>query len=109
MITVKFFLTEGVIRGFTARGHAESSRNGKFDLVCADVSSATYMTVNTLTDVLKVTAEPLVKNGFMEMILNAEDAERSKELLKGYELHIRALSKKYPQYIKVIYGGNSDA
>ena len=51
MISVAFLTPpEGGVLGFSMEGHAEYGEAGE-DIVCAAVSSAAYLVVNTLTDV----------------------------------------------------------
>lgn len=54
MISVAFLTPpEGGVLGFSMEGHAEYGEAGE-DIVCAAVSSAAYLVVNTLTDVRHV-------------------------------------------------------
>ncbi len=108
MITVKFFTKSGEIKGFEVKGHSGLAERGN-DILCAAVSSACYMTVNTLTEVLKVKAEAEVnEDGYMKVLLhNATD--EAEKLLEGFSIHIRELAKDYPKNLKVIYGGAENA
>ena len=55
MVCVHFLTPpEGTVLGFSLQGHAGCGEAGG-DIVCAAVSSAAYLTVNTLTDVCRVT------------------------------------------------------
>ncbi len=108
MIAVRFFVTDGLVTGFSMSGHADSAPKGS-DVVCAAVSSAAYMTVNTITDVAGAKAIPISGDGHMKLVLSEKDAIHSQEILKGFEMHIRSLSKQYPHSIKIVYGGNRNA
>lgn len=89
------------IRGFHITGHSDFSEEGS-DIVCAAVSSAAYMTVNTLTEIIGVDPEIKVKDGDMYLkIKTDEELERSQEILNGFLLHLNALSEQYQKYIKV--------
>ncbi len=108
MITVKIFADHGEIRGFQVKGHSGLAERGQ-DILCAAVSSACYMTVNTLTEVLKVSVKTEVEDdGYMKALLN-EVTPEAENLLKGFQIHIRELAKDYPKNLKVIYGGAENA
>ncbi len=83
------------------------AENGR-DVVCAAVSSAAYMAANTLTDVIGVSAEATADEGEMRVMLNQTN-EQTEVVLKGLELHLKELSRQYPQNIKIIYGGVKNA
>ncbi len=106
MVKVTFLTANGLIRGFHISGHALAGASGK-DIVCAAVSSAAYLTANTVTDVMDIEAGVQVdeKAGTMRLELTEEQAERAKEIIKGLELHLRGLEKIHGNHIKVIYGG----
>ena len=53
MITVQFYSQAGLLTGFSLDGHAGRGEEGE-DLLCASVSSAAYMTANTITDVMRI-------------------------------------------------------
>lgn len=108
MITARFFIDNGLLVGFSINGHAESAPKGS-DIICASVSSAAYMTVNTITEIIKADGKPEVGAGYIKLVLSEDEAMRSQWLLKGFELHMRELSKQYPQRIRIIYGGYKNA
>ena len=107
MIRFKFVRSGKVNVGFECSGHAGFAQSGQ-DIVCAAVSSAAYLTANTITDSFGANAQISVDDGYMSLLLTEEDAG-SVKLLDGLEAHIRALAKDYPRSIKVIYGGNTNA
>ena len=108
MITVKFFTKSGKPQGFEVKGHAGLAETGN-DILCAAVSSACYMTVNTLTDVLKVDVSvKLNDDGYMKAVIS-DVTEEAENLLKGFQMHITALAKDYRKNLKVIYGGAENA
>ncbi len=99
MIKVEFFGTP--VNGFSISGHAGYAVEGA-DIVCAAVSSAAYMTVNTVTDVLNITPATLsVDDGNMYLKLDKNDAQKCSDVMKGFVLHIRSLEEQYKQYITV--------
>ena len=97
MISAVFNIPEGK---FTIQGHSGSAESGQ-DIICAAVSSAAYMAVNTITEILgqKVSAD--VRDGYMKIRLCGNNVA-AKDILRGLELHISELSKDYPDFIKII-------
>ena len=95
MITAKFVYSGDIITGFSVSGHSGSAEIGK-DIICSAVSSASYMTVNTLTEI--------EKDGFLGIRLSKDEAAAANDLLKGFELHLKELSELYPNYIKIERG-----
>lgn len=109
MIVLKLFKTRsGLITGFELSGHSGAGKSGN-DIICASVSSAAYMVVNTITDVMNINAQVKVDDGYMELTLTRSTALIAQDLLKGFELHISSLAKDYPKNIKVKYGGVRNA
>lgn len=102
MIKVKFFHSQsGIPYGFDINGHSGYSARGT-DIVCASVSSAAYMTANTITDILLVQADISVdKNGSMTLRIPEGDAQKTKDILLGFELHIKELSKQYDRNVTI--------
>lgn len=107
MIRVKFFVGNRQLKGFQISGHAGFAENGE-DIVCASVSSAAYMAANTVTDIIRADAEAAADDGAMTLLVK-EPCERTETVLKGLELHLKELSKQYPENIKIIYGGVKNA
>ncbi len=102
MILVEFFGSEPMI-GFRVSGHAGAGVEGE-DIVCAAVSSAAYMTANTVTDILGITPELDIRDG--DMLLRCRtvsDADRCGDLFSGFLLHMVALSEQYEDYIHVTH------
>ena len=75
--------------------------NAGSDIVCAAVSSAVYMAVNTVTDVINVHADISEQDGYFRFSVNADDTSAA-AVLDGLKLHLTELSKQYPKKIKVI-------
>ncbi len=87
--------------GFAINGH-DRVHGSEISLLCAAVSSAAYLTVNTLTDVAGVRPEVLEQaDGLMTLRLRPEDARANQTLLRGFELHLRALSDDYKQQLDI--------
>ena len=107
MIRFKFVRSGKANIGFECTGHAGYAQAGQ-DIVCTAVSSAAYLTANTITDSFGLKAEATVDEGYMLFLLTEESAQGTK-VLDGLEAHIRSLAQEYPRSIKVIYGGNTNA
>ncbi len=99
MIKVDFFGTSPVM-GFYISGHSDYAEEGA-DIVCAAVSSAAYMTANTVTDVIKVTPKLRVNDGEMYLKLDISDAHKCAHVMQGFVLHMLSLGEQYKQYITV--------
>lgn len=94
MITVSIL---GDYKGFEVDGHSDYAEDGS-DIICASVSSAAYMTANTLTEIIGVKADIEVEDGYMHLVVNEEN-ETAKKLIEGFALHIGQLSEQYPDYV----------
>lgn len=102
MICAEFFtFSDGRPAGFCISGHSGAGEEGN-DIVCAAVSSAAYMTANTITDVVGIQASVSVKDGYMDCKIAPEDVKVCFPLLKGLRLHLLALRQQYPQNIQII-------
>lgn len=105
MLKVEFYVTEnGNICGFGIFGHAGYSEHGS-DVVCAAVSSAAYMAVNTMTEILRadVHAEINDKLGIMKVNIDGSDISACADILHGLKLHLFLLEDMYPDNIEVNY------
>ncbi|MBQ2971703.1 MAG: ribosomal-processing cysteine protease Prp [Ruminococcus sp.] len=100
MINVEIFGSKPVY-GFEIKGHSGYGEEGS-DIVCSAVSSATYMIANTITDIVCVKPEVLIcEDGFLKLKLDESSARKCSDILDGFVLHIKALSKDYKKYMKV--------
>lgn len=97
MIKATFYKSGGCFRGFEISGHSGYGEEGN-DIICASVSSAAYMTVNTITDVIGQEAEITVEDGYMKVVTNSDSAE-IQMLYKGFLLHVKSLAEDYKGYI----------
>ncbi len=104
MITVRFFNDGELLAGFSVSGHAGLASSGR-DILCAAVSSASYMAANTIIEICKAECETKVSDGFMEIRPKDFAEEGVRTVLNGLSLHMRELSAQYPKQMKVIYGG----
>lgn len=99
------FLSEkdGFITGFRVAGHSEYSETGS-DIVCAAVSSAVYMAINTITDVISVTPLSMrVEEGEAFFRVELRDEQNCRTIFTGLRLHLQGLEEQYPEYIQVSY------
>lgn len=103
MITVRIFDKAGILSGFEVTGHSGSAPSGE-DIVCAAVSSAAYMTANTVTEVLGLEAEVLTGEALMRLKITDSRVKEAQALLTGFQQHIAALCGEYPQNIKIVKG-----
>ena len=100
MIKVEIFGTSPIL-GFSISGHSGYAEEGE-DIICAAVSSASYMTANTITEILNVEPVELsVSDGNMCLKLDELSAHKCSDILRGFVLHLSSLSEQYKQYIKV--------
>lgn len=97
------FLHRGnALCGFALEGHCGGVAGS--DIVCAAVSSAAYLTANTVTEVIGAKPELTVDdNGAMRLVLSDADAKRCSDTLSGFLLHMEALSQDYPKQIQLIH------
>lgn len=103
MIKAEFFTTAfGELLGFSMKGHSGSAQAG-YDIVCAAVSSAAYMTVNTVTDILNIDARVAVDEGFLRIRVQEKDARSCRSIFAGFKLHMLGLEEQYPNNIEVSY------
>ncbi len=100
MIRVRFYTDREQLSGFRITGHAGAGAAGE-DIVCAAVSSAAYMTANTITDILHIPAYITVDEGLMDLRID-EGASACRPILCGLQLHIQALQDQYPTRIQLM-------
>ncbi len=100
MINICFIRSGKTITGFELSGHSGFAEQGS-DIVCAAVSSAAFMTANTVTEILNLNADISVDDGFLRMELTSQDVLKAQDVLRGFELHMTELSQQYQSNIKV--------
>ena len=102
MINVTFYhFSDGAPKGFCMKGHSGFSESGT-DIICASVSSAAYLTANTILEVMKIDAFADVGDGYMKFTIPEKDKQSTKVILSGFELHLKELEKQYPLNVKII-------
>ena len=100
MINAIFTVKGGYVLGFEISGHSDFSEQGS-DIVCSAVSSAAYMTANTITEIQHLNAEITVNDGFMKLNLSQQDAKTAEVSLNGFLLHLNARKEEYKEFSKV--------
>lgn len=100
MTQSKFFVKGGVLSGFSVDGHSGAGMAGG-DIVCAAISSAAFMTVNTVTDICGCRAAAEVDDGHMKIMVDERDTARCQDILKGFRLHMEELKEQYPRSIHI--------
>lgn len=98
MIKATFYKSGKDYCGFELSGHSGFAREGR-DIVCAAVSSAVYLAVNTLTDAFKIDADITVSEGYMKAAL--QPCSESNLLFEGLYNHLLQLSEQYTKEITV--------
>ncbi|MBQ3265338.1 MAG: ribosomal-processing cysteine protease Prp [Ruminococcus sp.] len=102
MIKVEFFGTEPIC-GFHITGHSDMNPEGP-EILCAAVSSAAYMTANTVTDVIGLEPELQVSDGDMYLKVKTEtEAGQCRVIFDGLKLHLSSLAEQYPKYLTITY------
>ncbi len=69
-------------------------------LVCASVSSAAYMTANTITEIIGDKADIEVTDGKMTLYVK-KPSDKTIAILEGFKLHMQQLEEQYKDCIKV--------
>ncbi len=104
MTSVKFLAEENRIIGFEISGHCSFDGDDEIGkIVCSAVSSAAYMTANTITEIIGDKADISVSEAKMLLKVKKPSPDTIK-VLKGLKLHLTELSNQYSNNIK-IYGG----
>lgn len=103
MIITQFLIAhDGQLLGFELSGHSGYAEQGE-DIVCAAVSSAAYMTANTILEVLKVSAFTDIAEAKMTVRIPFKNVATCRDILSGFKLHMISLEEQYPEFISVNY------
>ena len=103
MTKAKFLFSEDVIVSFELSGHSGAGEEGT-DIVCSAISSAIYMAANTIIEIMKLNPETVVRDGYLKIQMNSEDARKSKVITDGLYLHLSELQNQYPNNLKLERG-----
>ena len=98
MTKYKFLTDEKGIYGFIIKVHSGYGEQGG-DIVCAAVSSAAYMVINTITDIFGIKADITESDACLGIELRDSDAYKCGKLLQGLKLHLDGLREQYPEHI----------
>ena len=101
MTKATFYFDGNVPYGFLISGHSGFAQEGE-DIVCASISSASYMVANTITEILKVDADINVNDAKMKLIVNKEQRHITKDILLGLKLHLEGLEEQYPEFLETL-------
>jgi uncharacterized protein YsxB (DUF464 family) len=104
MLSVKFYKNNAHYSGFAVRGHAEYAPSGA-DIVCAGVSSAVNLAVNTISQLCKhynvaysVTTKGIVKITFGNGVA---DFHTAADIVLGcFEVQLKGYAAKYKKGYK---------
>ena len=102
MTEVKFSGQDPII-GFSISGHSTCDADDMLGkIVCSSISSAAYLTANTLIEVVKADVETELdeETGFMSVNLKSKLSE-SQVTLMGLKIHLEQLAKQYRNHLKV--------
>ncbi len=104
MTEARFLFEDDLLVGFHLKGHStESANDDAGRLVCASISSAAYMTANTVTEIVGANAVAEVDEQSGEMLFKVKsDYEQALPILLGFKLHMEQLSNQFTDYIKII-------
>ena len=103
MTTAKFLFSDETIVSFELSGHSGAGESGT-DIVCSAVSSAVYMAANTIIEIMKLNPETEVRDGYLKLKMNSDDALKSKVITDGLYLHLSELQSQYPTNLKLERG-----
>lgn len=103
MITAEFHLKEERFVGFSIRGHAGYGAAGN-DIPCAAVSSATELTVNGITEIVKAEAAVDVFENEIKLVLSGGKPEAQTaavQFLQALRLHLELVSEDFPGSLRI--------
>lgn len=94
MVKAVFYCKNGLYQGFIISGHA----GGEYgqDIVCAGVSSAVMLTVNTITDFFISDVSVRVEENKVGLRLNNPETDsEARALVFSLENHLKLLADEY--------------
>ena len=102
MTEVKFLADKSKLYGFLVSGHSSvdcDDEEGK--ILCSAISSASYMTANTISEIIGDKVEAQVDDGYMEIRVK-NPSEKSQAVLLGFKLHIEQLCLQFSDRISIL-------
>lgn len=103
MINAKFTKKNGFLTGFKVKNHSGYAEEG-YDIVCAAVSSAVQMAVNTITEILHIDVDVKVDENEPVISLKLKDNSEynqkiSDAIINGLLLQLSLIKEEYPNFI----------
>ena len=87
--------------GFTVNGHCTIDADDEQGRqVCAAVSSAAYMTANTIIEVIGDKVEADVSDALMKVTVK-NPSDKTLTVLEGFKIHLQQMAEQFPNCIKV--------
>ena len=104
MTEARYLFEDDILVGFHLKGHSTAAAGDDVGrLVCASISSAAYMTANTITEIIGADALAEVNEEAGEMLFKVKsDYETALTVLLGFKLHMEQLSEQFTDYIRII-------
>ncbi|MGN0666064.1 MAG: ribosomal-processing cysteine protease Prp [Huintestinicola sp.] len=99
MIKAVFSKENGLYSGFDLCGHAEFAEYGQ-DIVCASVSSAAQLVINTITDHFCDDAEVYVQENRLGISIRS-GCDASHKLIASFKEHLGFIGEEFPHTIKI--------
>ncbi len=105
MIRAEFVIRDNKFVSFEVKGHAGLAP-APHDILCAAVSSMTYLVINTATDVFGAKLDLLLDEENAEIRARIESVLPDREealqgIFRGLLLQLTALTEQYPNHITV--------
>ncbi len=102
MTEIKFYADKSRLYGFSVSGHSSMNcddEEGK--ILCSAISSACYMTANTISEIIgdKLSAE--VDDGFMDVRVK-NPSDKTEAVLLGFKLHMEQLCLQFSDRISIL-------
>ena len=101
MTKATFYFDRDVPYGFLISGHSGFAESGE-DIICASISSAAYMTANTITEIFGVDADIEESDAKMKLTVKKEHRHITKDILLGLKLHLEGLEEQYPEFLETL-------
>ena len=108
-IKKEFVSDKAIITQIKIKNHSDFDELG-YDIVCAAVSSAAELVINTLTENFTCECEVKILNEPPEIVIIIPVSEFANEkksfavagLLDGFVAHLKNIEREYPQNLRVI-------
>ena len=103
MIKAHFFKQKGNIRKFSISGHASYGEKGE-DIVCAGVSACCEMTINAITEILKVPAKVVIDSNDTSIVCSLPDDfihSSAFVFVESFLLELKVMNNNYPDAIEL--------